>query len=59
MDVCLHITKEIDMTTSKELKKAEKAYAKALRANPRYIAINMGPNRKELRTAYAVNRRTK
>ena len=39
--------------------KAQKAYAKALAANPRYIAINMGPNRNERRTANSMNRRTK
>jgi hypothetical protein len=47
------------MTNRKETKKAEKAYAKALKANPRYIAINMGPNRSERRTAVSMNRRTK
>ena len=47
------------MTKRKELKKAQKAYAKALKANPRYIAINMGPNRHERRAAAAVANRSK
>ena len=47
------------MTTRKELAKAQKAYAKALAANPRYVVINMGPNRSERRTAQSMNRRIK
>ena len=47
------------MSTRTETKKAEKANAKALAANPGYIVINMGPNRHARRAADSMNRRTK